>query len=151
MQFISVSRSRGNTNIYSLPLSYSSISTVIPSVTISTPPTGLIVGDSLTLTCTDSQGVPPPSFTWQKCSGSSPADCTTLDGEEDNVNILQMQSSSSMLMVNPVKLSNGGEYKCRAQNSFGLKIIEQQIGVSSKWHFLKFSLTCIMQYVWQVS
>ena len=132
MSFISVSRSCGNTNIYSLPLSFPSISTVIPSVTISTPPAGLIVGDSLTLTCTDSQGVPPPSFTWEKCSGSSPADCTTLDGEEDNVNILQMQSSSSMLMVNPVKLSNGGEYKCRAQNSFGLKIIEQQIGVSSK-------------------
>ena len=132
MSFISVSRSRGNVNIYSLPLSSTFISTVIPSVTISTPPASLIVGDSLTLTCTDSQGVPPPSFTWQKCSGSSPADCTTLDGEEDGVNILQMQSSSSMLMVNPVKLSDGGEYKCRAQNSFGLKIIEQQIGVSSK-------------------
>ena len=115
----------GNTSLYL-------IYPVGPSVTMSSTANPSLLEQSLRLTCVDSQGIPPPEFTWQKCVGSRDTNCRSLPNEDDNGDVLSPSSNTSVLTIESVGLDDGAYYKCEGRNAYGNIIAFQNIPVAGE-------------------
>ena len=105
--------------------------TVQPSVTIS--PSTLQVqtsGSTFTVTCTDSNGSPPPSFTWSHTAvGTNLTTQLSEEGGEEGRTIVP-SPSQSVLILGALRREDAGEYRCTAVNfagsNFGIVSLEVQ-------------------------
>ena len=93
-----------------------------------------VVGGMVTLTCTDSRGVPPPDFYWSKCeSNLENSPCQALQHGDENLMIMRTMSNTSELRMNPVQIAHVGVYQCSASNVFGTDRQKITVQVACKW------------------
>ncbi|XP_074836789.1 junctional adhesion molecule A [Carettochelys insculpta] len=90
---------------------------VAPSTPVAKVPTSVTIGNKAVLTCTESEGSPPPTFQWYRDNvlmPSNPKMSPTFRNSSYTID-----PETGVLTIEPVTSFDTGEYSCEASNGVG--------------------------------
>ncbi|KAM9114474.1 junctional adhesion molecule A-like [Pangshura tecta] len=90
---------------------------VPPSKPVAKVPTSVTIGNKAVLTCTETDGSPPPTFQWYRDNILMPSNPKT--SEKFRNSSYTIDTKTGVLTIEPVTGFDTGDYFCEAQNNVG--------------------------------
>ncbi|XP_044846791.1 junctional adhesion molecule A [Mauremys mutica] len=90
---------------------------VPPSKPVAKVPTSVTIGNKAVLTCTETDGSPPPTFQWYRDNILMPSNPKT--SEKFRNSSYTIDTKTGVLTIEPVTSFDTGDYFCEAQNNVG--------------------------------